>query len=124
MLWTHRTIAADPAAAWALLTDTDRWADWGPTVRGGELDSPGRFETGATGHVRTVTGLALPFELTEVVPGRRWSWKVAGIPATAHTVEPADGGVEVGFGVPFPAAAYLAVCVLALRRIESLLSEV
>ena len=123
MLWTRRTIAADPAAAWALLTDTDRWAEWGPTVRGGELDPPGRFEAGATGHVRTIARVALPFELTEVVPERRWAWKVAGIPATAHAVEPVDGGVEVGFGVPAPAAPYLAVCLVALHRIDSLLTD-
>ncbi len=123
MLWTHRTIAAPPIAAWELLATVERWPDWGPTVRDGELDPPGRFEAGATGRVRTVAGLSLPFELTELVAQRRWSWKVGGIPATVHTVEPVAGGARVGFGVPLPAAAYLPVCVLALRAIDRLLTE-
>lgn len=121
MLWAHRTIAAEPADAWRVLTDPDRWADWGPTVRGGHLDPPGRFEVGATGTVITAVGIPLPFELTEVDPGRRWSWKVAGAPATAHTVEPVDRGCRVGIGVPPLAAGYLPVCALGLRRIEGIL---
>lgn len=120
-LWTRRTIDATPEAAWALLTDLDRWADWGPSVTGATLDEPGRFETGATGRIHTVVGLDLPYELTDVVDGRRWSWDVGGIAATAHEVEPVDGGVRVSFGVPVWAPPYLAVCALALRRIDSLL---
>ncbi len=122
LLWTHRTIAAEAAAAWSLLTDLDRWRDWGPSVRGATLDAPGRFEPGATGQVTTVVGIRLPFRLTDVDPGHRWAWRVAGIPATVHTVEPDRAGVRVGFGVPAPAVPYLAVCSLALRRIEALLA--
>ncbi len=122
MLWTRRTVAADPSSVWDLLTDTDRWPEWGPTVQGGELDPPGRFRTGATGRVRTLAGIVLPFELTEVVEEQRWSWRIGPVPATAHTVEPVDGGTRVGFGVPLPAAAYLPVCALGLRRIDALLT--
>lgn len=122
MLWTRRTVAADPSAVWRLLTDTDRWADWGPTVQGGELDPPGRFRTGATGRVRAIAGIELPFVLTDVVDQQRWSWRIGPVPATAHTVDAVAGGARVGFGVPLPAATYLPVCVLALRRIEELLA--
>lgn len=120
-LWTRRTMDATPTAAWALLTDLDRWPDWGPSLTGATLDEPGRFETGATGTVRTAVGIDLPFELTDVVDGRRWSWDVAGASATTHEVEPVDGGVRVSFGVPVWAPPYLPVCAVALRRIDSLL---
>lgn len=122
-LWTRRTIAADPAAAWDLLTDLDRWPEWGPSITGATLDAPGRFETGATGTMRTVVGATLAFELTDVVDAHRWSWDVGGIPATAHVVDPVTDGVRVSFGVPVWAPPYLAVCALALRRIDALLSE-
>ena len=121
LLWTRRIVAADPTAAWDLLTDPERWGRWGPTVRRGELDPPGRFEAGATGRVVTAVGIPLPFVLTDVDPGSRWAWRVAGVPATVHTVEPVDRGCRIGIGVPAPAAAYLPVCALGLRRIEAIL---
>ena len=65
-------------------------------------------------------GPALPFTVTEFVPGRRWSWRVAGIPATSHEVVAEGGGSRVTFGVPLWAPAYLAVCAIALRRLERL----
>lgn len=118
-LWTTRTIDAAAEDAWALLTDLERWADWGPSVTGAELDPPGRFETGATGRVHTVVGPSLPFELTDVRDGGEWSWRVAGVPATSHRVEPrGEDRCRVGFGVPVWASPYLAVCAVALRRIE------
>lgn len=120
LVWTHRPIAVEPAVVWDVLTDPARWGDWGPTVRGGRLDPPGRFETGATGTVRTALGVALRFRLREVDPGRRWSWRVAGIPATVHAVEAIDGGCRAGMGVPAPAAPYLPVCAIGLRRIEDI----
>jgi hypothetical protein len=66
----------------------------------------------------------LPFTVTAVVDGRRWCWNVAGVPATDHTVTPLDDGrCRVGFGVPVVAAAYLAVCRVALRRIATLAAQ-
>lgn len=123
MLWTHRDIDAAPEAAWDVLTDLGRWAEWGPSVAGAELDPPGRFEAGATGRVRTALGPSLAFTLTEVAAGRRWSWSVLGVAATSHSVEALDGGrVRVGFGVPAWAPPYLLVCALALRKIDALLT--
>jgi hypothetical protein len=70
--------------------------------------------------VRTVLGAWLPFEVTEFTEGRSWRWRVAGLPATSHLVEPRPGGCRVTFGVPFAAAPYALVCQEALRRIERL----
>lgn len=123
--WVHRTIAADPAAAWHLLIDLDAWPQWGPTVRAASLDDPaGGFVAGATGRVTTSVGVTLPFLVDDLDPGREWSWRVGGVPATAHTVEPARDGssCRVGFGVPLAAMPYLAVCAVALHRIDRLLT--
>lgn len=119
-VWVHRDIAAPAERVWELLTNVDCWPDWGPTVRLAELDSDS-FEAGATGTVMTSIGMTLPFEITEHEAGRRWTWTVAGIPATDHTVAAlGPQRSRAGFGVPWLAAPYLAVCAVALRRLESL----
>lgn len=120
-----RTIAAPPDVAWRLLTDLDAWAQWGPSVAGASIDagsnSTGELRLGTRGTVQTVAGVSLPFEVTHFEDGRRWAWNVAGVPATDHRVEPTtSGGCTVTFGVPWWAPAYLAVCAIALRRIERL----
>ena len=91
MLSVSRHIDAPADAVWKVLVDTDAWPKWGPTVSGGEVDG-GVLTLGATGRVRTPVGVALPFTITEFEDGRRWAWSVAGVPATAHAVQP-DGTV-------------------------------
>jgi hypothetical protein len=113
-------LRARPEVAWALLADTSRWPEWGPSVTG--VRAPRRHvEPGLRGSVRTLAGVWLSFEITEVVPGRAWRWRVAGIAATGHRVEPVDGGrCRVVFEVPAWAAPYALVCRLALRRLSRL----
>ncbi len=120
MLTTTRTMAVPPAAAWRVLTDLDAWPQWGPSVRRAELTDPGPLRLGSRGKVWTPFGVALPFEITEFDDGHAWAWKVAGVPATHHTVAPLAGGCRVSFGVPMWAPVYLTVCALALKRIEGL----
>ena len=117
-VWVRREIDAPAEVLWALLTTTERWPEWGPSVRGAELRSR-RFAVGATGVVSTVLRFDLPFEITDVEDGARWSWKIAGVPATDHGVAPLGlDRCRVGFGVPWPAAPYLAVCAIALGRLR------
>ena len=124
MLSVHRVIAAPPAAAWNLLVDLEAWPKWGPSIASAELDETYEELTSeATGHVQTSLLVKVPFVVTDFDPGRSWAWKVAGVPATSHRVDPVDGGARVTFGVPLWAPAYLAVCAVALRRIEKLLLE-
>ncbi|WP_229051612.1 SRPBCC family protein [Aeromicrobium sp. Leaf350] len=118
MLTLHREIPAHPDQVWHLLTDLAAWPLWGPTVRRAEID--GEFVAGATGRVWPPLGPPLPFELTTVVPGRRWSWKVAGVPATSHAVEASGAGTRLSMGTPVWAPAYAPVVALALRRIDRL----
>ncbi len=119
MLSVDRVIAAPPSVVWSVLVDLDAWPRWGPTVNGGQLDPPHtRLQLGVTGSVQTVLGITAPFVITEFEPGRHWAWKVAGIPATHHRVEPAGSYSRASMAVPWWATAYLSVCALALRRID------
>lgn len=121
--WIQREIAVPTAGAWELLADVERWAEWGPSVTAAELDGD-RLAAGATGQIRTVVGVWLPFEITSFEDGAQWGWRVAGIPATDHRVRPVtDDRCVVGFGVPPLAAAYALVCRRALATIDRILTE-
>lgn len=115
-----REINAPASTLWALLTDTDRWPCWGPSVRAAELDG-GQLALGATGTVTTILGVNLRFAITVYEPDVRWAWRVAGLPATDHRVTSLGADrCSVGFGVPRFAAPYLAVCRTALKRLDRL----
>ncbi len=119
-----RVVSAPPAAAWDLLTDLATWPRWGPTVTAVETtDGARRLAPGARGRVRTPFGLWVPFVVTEMEPGHRWVWRVAGVPATGHRVEPHADGCRVVFEVPALAAPYVVVCRVALARIAGLLAD-
>lgn len=122
MWWRTVEIDASAEAVWDLLVDLDRWPDWGPTVRGAGLDDGGRrLHAGAAGRVRPVAGPALPFAVTGWVEAREWSWRVAGVPATAHRVTPlAHDRCRLALGTPVWAPAYLPVLALATRRLRTL----
>lgn len=123
MMWTvDRQIDASADAVWRILVDLDAWPRWGPTVAGAQLDGSG-FELGATGRVWTPVGVALPFIISDLDPGRSWGWRVAGVPATQHGVEPADRGCRAWMSAPVWAPAYLPVLAIALQRIEHIASS-
>jgi len=114
-----RTVDADPDDCWELLVDTERWPEWGPSVRA--VDTERRYvEEGLTGQVELPGGLSVPFEITSCVD-RRWTWRVARIPATGHFATAVDAGCRVGFEIPLLAAGYAPVCVRALGSMASLL---
>lgn len=117
MLSVSRHIDAPADAVWRILTDLEAWPQWGPTVAGADLHGE-RLTLGATGRVYTPLGIALPFEITEFEPGRRWVWSVAGVPATAHAVESDGAGCRASMAAPWWAPAYLPVLAIALRRID------
>ena len=124
MLAIDKLIAAPATAAWDVLVDLDAWPIWGPTVSGARLDHPHiELALHATGTVHTSLGFSVPFVITEFEPGRHWAWQVAGIPATHHRVEPVGDSSRVSMAVPSWAGPYLAVCALALRRIDAMLTD-
>ena len=80
------------------------------------------MQLGGRGVVTTAVGVRLPFVITAFEDGRSWGWSVAGVPATDHAVLPGqhDDSCRTRFRVPVLALPYLAVCKVALRRIEKL----
>lgn len=122
-MWTtSRHIDAAPATVWQILTDLDAWPVWGPTVAGAQMKDDGPVLLGAHGRIWTPVGVPLPFEIDTFEPGRRWGWKVAGVPATHHGVESDGEGCRAWMSAPLWAPAYLPVLAIALRRIEGLAS--
>lgn len=118
-LVVEREVRAPTDTVWDVLVDTSYWPEWGPSVRA--VDVPvERIERGTTGRVRIPGGLWVPFEVTVCEP-YRWSWEVARIPATGHTVDPlGDGRCRVAFDMPLVAGGYAPVCRRALSRIANI----
>ena len=110
-------LASPPAVVWDLISSFECWPAWGVTITAVE-PSTGRVRPQMKGRVKTVAGLWLPFEITGVIDGESWSWKVAGVPATGHRVEPVDQGCRVTFTAPIWAPFYLPVLSKALRLVE------
>ena len=111
--------------AWEQLVDLRCWPGWGPSVRAARLTDGSRVLTaGARGAVRTPVGVWLPFRVEgwrEDEARRSWSWRVAGAPATEHTVlDRGPGRCRVEMSVPWWGAPYLGVVAVALRRIRRL----
>jgi hypothetical protein len=120
-LEVSRRVAADPDRVWTVLTDTELWPRWGPSVTAVECSD--RFvREGSTGRVQVPVGIWLPFAV-RTCADRRWTWDVGGVPATGHRVEVVDGRSDAAlatFELPPLAAGYAPVCRRALRRIGEL----
>lgn len=111
-------IDAPPSAVWELLAEFERWPEWGPSIRSVDVAADA-VAPGVTGRVRTIAGVWLPFEITAVVPEQSWVWRVAGVPATGHTLSARDGDrARAGFSVAWVLAPYLLVMRIALRRLK------
>ncbi len=102
---------------WDLLTDTTRWAEWGPSII--TVQSEHRYiRAGSKGRVRTILGFWAPFVITEWTHRKYWSWRVFNIPATGHRIEAIDANsCRLVFEVPFWAGPYVIICKLAADRI-------
>ncbi len=113
-------IAAPASDVWPLLTHFEHWPVWGPTVRNVTSEAD-RVAPGVTGRVRTIVGLWLPFEITSVIDGYSWDWRVARIDATGHRLHRLDASASrVVFSVPWMFAPYLAILRLGLTRLKRL----
>lgn len=115
----ERIIPAPPSLVWRILTDTREWPLWGPSVRAVQAPSA-LIGPGLRGRIQTPVGLWIPFEITRWEQDRAWSWRVAGIEATGHRLEPiSPTRCRVTFEIPRWAPLYRPVCETALRRIAT-----
>jgi hypothetical protein len=120
-----REVRANPADAWVLFAKTTHWPSWGSTVTAVRPPDV-TIREGSTGEVQVLNGPWVPFEVTsfdvdESRGVRRWTWRVARVPATGHRVADVDGGCRVVFEVPLWGAGYVPVCQRALANLTELL---
>jgi uncharacterized protein YndB with AHSA1/START domain len=91
------SIQAPPERVWAILSDVERWPSWTASVRQVELD--GALEVGAVAKVRQPKLPPTAWTVTEVRPGRSFTWesKAPGSRAVGeHEITPTgDGACEV-----------------------------
>ncbi len=119
-----RALSAPSDAVWDLITDTTRWPQWGPSVAA--VDCADRFiRKGTRGRVKLPIGIWIPFVVTDYREERYWSWRVGGVRATGHRIEPLGGNsCALFFEVPALGAIYLVICWIALKRIARILGHV
>lgn len=117
LIQLSRIIHCSPDDLWDLLTDTNRWSSWGPSINAVECEHR-YIRYGSRGRIKTILGFWAPFVITEWAHRRHWSWRVFNIPATGHRIEIIDAGCcRLLFEVPFWAAPYIGICQLAAARI-------
>lgn len=117
-LRTSIDISAPTQRVWPLIADFANWPTWGPSVRTVSSDAA-TVAAGVRGTIQTPMRLTVRFEITAVVPGRSWTWRVAGIPATGHHLEAtAPGRSRLTFTVHPLLAPYLLVLRIGLRRVK------
>ncbi|MFC7077608.1 SRPBCC family protein [Haloarcula halophila] len=117
----RRDVDAPADTVWDVLTDTEQWHAWGPSVSDVECDDQ-YIDAGTTGRVRVADAAWFPFEVTSC-ESYRWTWTVARLNATGHRVEPGPSGTVVAFEIPPLAAGYVPVCARACARIGELVEE-
>jgi uncharacterized protein YndB with AHSA1/START domain len=85
-------IAAPADTVWAILSDVERWSAWTASITSVDLDGP--LAVGAKAKVRQPKLPATTWTVTEVVPGRSFTWRATspGSRATGeHAITPMAG---------------------------------
>ncbi|MEO1273482.1 MAG: SRPBCC family protein [Myxococcota bacterium] len=107
---TSRVIDVPASVVWDVITDTRTWTQWGPSVTAVETRSS-RLGPDSRGRVKVAGAVWVDFVVCGWEEGCYWLWKVQGVQATGHRVEPlSDGRCRLIFEVPAVAAPYLWVC--------------
>ena len=91
---TERTITIDAPAdrVWAILSDVERWHTWTSSITSVDLD--GALAVGATAKVRQPRLPPVTWTVTEVVPGRSFTWRSSAPGSRAvgeHAITPTGG---------------------------------
>lgn len=103
---------------WRVVTDTEQWVQWGPSVS--RVRCAQRYiDSSSTGSVRTVLGFWVPFTITGYEYLHFWSWRVGGFEATGHRLVAINGKTcRLSFDLPWWSFPYAVVCLIALGRIS------
>ena len=117
------TIDAPAERVWRFLIDTHTWHKWGPSVK--KVKCFQRYiSKEAAGQVLTPLGIWLPFQIQRFEAPHYWDWRVAGVNATGHRVEPiGKKRCSLTFTVPWWSAPYLLICRQALTRIRRTIEQ-
>jgi uncharacterized protein YndB with AHSA1/START domain len=122
---TTRHIDAPTEPVWEVLSDVAGWPDWLPTVDSVERLDDGPLRVGSRAEVRQPRLPKAVWEVTEVVPGRSFTWEATGPGMRTigrHEVVPDATGSTVTLGIeqtgPMGAVAALLWRRLTQRYIE------
>ena len=122
---TQRHIAAPTPAVWEVLYDVARWPEWTPTIDSVELLDERAFGVGSRAKVRQPKLPQAEWQVTEVVPGRNFTWEAKGPgmkTIARHEVVPDGDGSQVTLSIeqtgPMGAVAALVWRSLTQRYIE------
>jgi hypothetical protein len=103
MLRYETPTTASPAVVWPLMARPAHWHEWAWHVRGAWRLGDPEVRAGSLGLVRVLGGALGPVRITDVQPGRSWSWR-AGPVVFRHRVDPLAGsGSTIGIDVDGPA---------------------
>lgn len=115
-----RQVDCTTEEVWRVITDTEQWPRWGPSVSGVKC-SQRHIGPASTGYVKIIMGLWLPFTITEYQHLHYWSWRIGRVQATGHRLtETGADTCMVSFDLPWWAGPYVLVCSIALSRISRL----
>lgn len=116
-------IQAPAHDVWRIITDTEIWPEWGPSVR--NVRCSDRFiNSGSRGYVQTAFGFWVPFEISGYIYNERWTWRIYHMQATGHRIKRiSNDQCRLIFDMPLFMAPYWFICAFAVRRIRHLAEQ-
>ena len=83
---------------WSVYTDVACWPEWTESVTTVELDPVGPLSLGSRATIKQPRFPLLVWEVTDVVPGRSWTWRQrspGGTTLASHEVVPQPDGTTL-----------------------------